>query len=755
MSIQPLRLAILLLAIHVLSSGSLSQTKGIPLLLTKDGRATGVIVLARNAKGSDTAAAFRLQTYLRMISGATLPFRADAKGTAAIWIGSSDHHEGCPIEVDWGKLEEDGFAIQTHGKSVVIAGGTEKGTLYGVNTLLESYLGCRMFSPIAQIVPKRKTISLPPISDTQIPRFKFRDAHVLDSAYVAWHRLDNHRDLFGLYVHTFARLVPPEKYFKDHPEYFSKLAGGRVSDGQLCLTNPDVFRIVVDELRAHMKAQPEKLFWSVSQNDTFSPCECHACRTIDSAEGSPSGSLLAFVNKVADQFPDKVISTLAYQYSRSAPTTIKPRPNVNIMLCSIECNRSRPLETDSLSASFRRDVETWTSLTRNIYLWDYVVQFRNLISPFPNLRVLQPNLQYFAKKGITHVFEQGSGPSLPNEFKELRTYLVAKLLWNPDINVDSLMDDFLRGYYGAAAPFIRTYINTTHDSLEASGQQLGIYGFPLPMRHGYLSVACMDVYTELFGKAERAVQKDPAMSERVQIARLPLQFAILEQAKLNGTGPRGFFEQAPGDSWTPKPAMRDLLDTFVQRCTTFGIHALNEQGTTPNQYLAATDQYLHSSMRKNSALFKSVTATFPPSELYHDGDESALTDGLRGLDDYHLNWVGFRGVDMEVTIDLGSPTSLHQMEASFLQDINAWIFLPEEVSLSVSNDGRTFTLVVQVMKVIPQNRKGVWSVPYSAGFSPIEARFVRLKATNLKACPGWHKGAGQPCWVFADEIILE
>jgi len=755
MPIHPLRLFTLVVLGHFLMSVSFSQSKGLQLYLTKNGRATSSLVLAKNAAASDSAAAEQLRRYLHAISGASLPLRRDTKAGTTIWIGSAGHGEGCPIAVDWEELEEDGFAISTSGNTLVIAGGNEKGTLYGVNSLLESYLGCRMHSPTAEIVPKKKTVALPPIIDTQVPRFEFRDAHFTDSAYVAWHKLDNHRDLFGLYVHTFARLVPPEKYFKDHPEYFSELAGGRVPDGQLCLTNPEVFRIVVDKLRAHMTAQPEKRFWSVSQNDTFSPCECGACRAIDSAEGSPSGSLLAFVNKVAEQFPDKIISTLAYQYSRSAPKTIKPRPNVNIMLCSIECNRSRPLETDSLSASFRRDVDAWTSLTSNIYLWDYVVQFRNLISPFPNLRVLQPNLQYFAKRGITHIFEQGAGPSLPNEFKELRTYLIAKLLWNPDINVDSLMDDFLRGYYGAAAPFLRTYIDTMHDSLQASGQQLGIYGFPLPMKRGYLADDCMTVYTQLFNEAERAVGTDTVMLKRVQTARLPLQFAILEQAKLNGTGYRGFFEQAPGDNWVTKPAMRELLDTFVQRCNMFDIHALNEQGTTPDQYLTATEQYLSSSLRKNSVLFKSVTATFPPSRLYHDGDASALTDGLRGLDDYHLNWVGFHGVDMEVTIDLGLPTSLHRMEVGFLQDINAWIFLPEEIRLSVSNDGRDFRQVVQVTKVIPQNRKGVWSVPYTAEFSPTEARYVRLKATNLKTCLGWHKGAGQPCWVFADEITLE
>ena len=157
--------------------------------------------------------------------------------------------------------------------------------------------------------------------------------------------------------------------------------------------------------------------------------------------------MIWFVNKVAAEFPDKIISTLAYQYTRSAPKNIKPASNVNIMFCSIECNRSRSLATDSLSASFRKDAEDWCALTDNIFMWDYVVQFRNMVSPFPNLRVLQPNIQYFRDKGMKMMFQQGTGGN-NSEFYELRQYLIAKLLWNPDADVDALMDDFLQGYYG-------------------------------------------------------------------------------------------------------------------------------------------------------------------------------------------------------------------------------------------------------------------------------------------------------------------
>ena len=133
---------------------------------------------------------------------------------------------------------------------------------------------------------------------------------------------------------------------------------------------------------AAIKANPKAKYWSVSSNDNFGYCQCPACAAIDSLEGSPTGSVIRFVNQVAERFPDKIISTLAYQYSRAAPKVTKPRENVNIMFCNIECNRSQPIATDPSSASFRRDMEDWAALTDNILVWDYVIQFKKYaVSP--------------------------------------------------------------------------------------------------------------------------------------------------------------------------------------------------------------------------------------------------------------------------------------------------------------------------------------------------------------------------------------
>ena len=167
------------------------------------------------------------------------------------------------------------------------------------------------------------------------------------------------------FVHTFYRLVPPERYFKTNPEYFSMIDGARRSEhGQLCLTNEDLLEVVIEEVRRRLKANPEAAIVSISQNDSGGgdggACQCGRCRAVDEAEGSPSGVLLRFVNAVAErlepEFPAVAFDTLAYQYTRKPPRITRPRPSVIVRLCSIECSFAQTMEEGPENKAFRDDV---------------------------------------------------------------------------------------------------------------------------------------------------------------------------------------------------------------------------------------------------------------------------------------------------------------------------------------------------------------------------------------------------------------
>ncbi|MCK5703195.1 MAG: DUF4838 domain-containing protein, partial [Cyclobacteriaceae bacterium] len=610
------------------------------------------IVIPSAATAHELRASKVLQDYLLQISGAALPIISSEKSVSPyeIVLGQNERLDELNIEINLNALENDGFIIKTDSLRLIIAGGNNKGTLYGVYTFLEKYLGCRMYSPNVKVIPEQKQIKLGNIDDLQVPVIRFRDTHyriTWDAEYLDWHKLSHdengNRTDWGMWVHTFHTLVPPDIYFNEHPEYFSMVNGKRIPT-QLCLTNQDVLEITVQNLRKKIAENPIATYWSVSQNDNRNYCTCENCQEIDDREGSPSGSIINFVNQVADQFPDKVISTLAYEYGRKAPKTLRPRKNVNIMLCSIEVFRNLSIEEDSTSADFRRDVEEWGQIASDIIVWDYVIQFPNLISPFPNLQVLQPNIQFFTKHGVSAMFEQGNR-EVGGEFAELRAYLISKLLWDPNLNVDTLMNDFLAGYYGVAAKPVSKYIDEVREALLDSGAPLRIFGSPNEAATSYLTVELIERYEELFDEAEAAVADSAELLERVRIARLPLDFAIMEQAKKNYTGERGIFHKVNGQ-WEVRTAIRSKIDPFTDLCIRQGVTRVKEWSTSPDEYRTSMYRLFSQGMNEHLAYKKKVIFFSPDTLTIREGAGHMLTDGIRGGHDYDYNWFGFSGKNL-------------------------------------------------------------------------------------------------------------
>jgi hypothetical protein len=618
------------LIFFLLACAFYSTTIAQQFVVVKKGKPKSTIVIPAKPTVIEIQAAMVLQDYVKRISGATLPIASDDSRKiegGEILIGNVNR-PGVP-GLSLQNLGKDGLHISNTGKELIITGGAERGVLYGVYTFLEQYLGCRKYSAAVTVVPKQKSIILSTIDVTQTPAFSYREelypANARDPEYMAWHKLDSHYGLpdtgnkWGSWVHTFNTLLSTKEYGESHPEYFSFYDGQRHPENnmrgrpeaQLCLSNPDVLEIVCKNLQASIEQNPTAIYWSVSQNDNVNYCRCDGCAKLDSTYAayepgsimygthvneyySPlgMGSLLTFINKVAERFPDKIISTLAYQYTRVPPKDLVPRENVNIMLCSIESIRNVTLEEGD--PAFCKDLVGWTKLTNNIIIWDYVVQFRNLISPFPNIHTLQPNLKFLRDNGVSAIFEQGS-PETGGEFHELKAYLIAKLMWNPDADVNKIVDDFLSGYYGDAAPMIREYMSLLHKEMVKSGTKLLIFGGPvtadqpLPQNKSLLSDSLMTVYNRLFDRAEKAVSRSPELLDRVQTARMPIMYASLEIARAEKTGNRGAFIVGEDNTLQPRAEIVNTVYDFVYQCIRTNVSHVRERRVTPQEYL---DGYL-------------------------------------------------------------------------------------------------------------------------------------------------------------------
>ena len=524
------------------------------LCLAEDGRTQYKIVIPEGASETLKYAAEELSKYLKEISGAVFPVTTEGQltqeeeeGLILTGCGRLCRELVSPDELM--KLGEEGFLIRTIGKDLVIAGNTGRGTLYGVYGFLKGSLGCRWFTPEVSHIPKRSRLELESTDRAELPALEYREPYQLGNQEPEWHvrnfsnghfpkitaRMGG-RVKYDPFVHSFYTLVPPETYFAEHPEYYAQIDGKRVGErAQLCLSNEEVFEIVLAELRARLEKDPEIAVVSVSQNDCAGACTCDRCRKVEEEEGSPAGNMLRFVNRIAEalekEYPHLRIDTLAYQYTRKPPKLTRPRPNVIVRLCSIECCFSHPLAEcgKAIAAggkqieggrSFTEDLEGWGKICNQLYIWDYTTNFANYLQPFPDFNVLQENIRYFIRNHVRGIFEEGNNAEGEcGGLNRLRQYLLAQLLWNPEIDAQACMREFLIGYLGMAAPWIEKWIEACQSRVTPE-IHMSIYDSPAA---AYLEEALLEEGDRIFDCAEEAADNEEILS-RVRTARLSLRY---------------------------------------------------------------------------------------------------------------------------------------------------------------------------------------------------------------------------------------
>ena len=459
--------------------------------------ASYVIVQGAKATRVEQQAAKELQSYLKKITGVQLSIVNDSTAETAneFIVGSTSRS----VKVDKSKLKYDGFAVLKKGNKIAVEGVDDRSTLYGVYHLLETYFGCGFYSENFESVPASKTIRLPDsINDVQNPALEYRDVGwhaTLDTVFAA--KMRNNSDhsrrvsssygrgihyAGGQFVHTFSSLLPANKYYNAHPEYFGLTVSGGRDTATLCQSNPEVDKVLTQSTLDLLSKDPDSDIVSVSQNDTTAYCRCEKCAAIIKEEGSPAGPIIRAINQIAAEvkkkYPHVQVDTLAYMYSQP-PCKTKPADNVIVRLCSFYCAFDTPLNDDerTVNRTFANDLKGWGKLTKNIYVWDYTTDFDFYLYTYPNFSVLQPNIQFLIENNVTGIFEQGN-PNKGGEFGELRAYLLSKLLWNPKADVNALMDGFLQAYYGSGWKNIKTYITEFEKLVKKLGTSATIYISP-------------------------------------------------------------------------------------------------------------------------------------------------------------------------------------------------------------------------------------------------------------------------------------
>ena len=451
------------------------------------------ILTPPDAIPSEKFTAGELQDFVHRAAGLQLSLgTADGPKHKSIWIGPLSANVLPAGQSLPQPLGQEDYRIEIKGDSITIAGGRPRGVLYGTYSFLEERFGVRFLTAQHTHVPAQSPDKrLPTGVWSYHPPFAYRFSSfrgsALDPAFAARCRTNalTAAPRFGgtsslkVINHSFDAQIPSSVYGDRHPEYYALVEGRRMApvendayQTQLCMTNPKVIDMLTKAARAELQAAPDSRVVSISQNDNGYYCRCKTCVAIDAREGSAMGSLLAAVNAVADrirdEYPDVEIGTLAYQYSRRPPARLKPRDNVRIQLCSIECCILHALDDPKCAQNqiFYEDLKDWGRITNNLNVWHYNANFKDYLLPLPNLRTIGTNLRLLAANQVDGVYMQAvHGTQTPGDagaMWELRHYVTSRLLWNPDQDAEELIDEFIRLHYGPAGGPINQYITLIH-----------------------------------------------------------------------------------------------------------------------------------------------------------------------------------------------------------------------------------------------------------------------------------------------------
>ena len=502
------------------------------------------IVVAADAIPSERYAAEEFQLLWKQCTGVDAPIRdtpPDSGGCIAIGPGVA-----VVLGVANDDLGEEGLRIRIAPAGIAITGGRPRGTLYGVYEFFERYFGVRYLTHDHTYISDTRPAALPVLEYHYVPPFTFRwswyqENHV-NHPFATRLRVNTVADEVelggkarqGLINHSFGRQCPVSKYGAEHPEYFALVDGERKLEmhgggPQLCVTNPEVLDIVTESVLAELRANPGQRNVSVSQNDNTAYCRCPNCSAINTREGTPMGAELAFVNAVAErvekEFPEVKVGSLAYSYTLKTPKTIRPRHNVQIQLCSNESCTLHALDGPACwkNQPFFQDLAAWKAVSNEIWVWNYNTNFHSYDLPFPNYRVIGPNLLYFLNNNVKGLFMQGVGNGLSGEFSDLRNYVITQSMWDPHRGGWQRVEEFCRLHYGEAADPILEYLNLLCDTAEAAGVHTEMHASAL---ESGLDAAFAERGFALFQEA-MARAENTAVRARVEKASLSVWKAML------------------------------------------------------------------------------------------------------------------------------------------------------------------------------------------------------------------------------------
>lgn len=524
-----------------------------PLLsLVDNGQARARVVVSSLASAIEIAAADELVEYMRKMTGAVLAVGVKADGgSLPIYIGTSAKR--LLGDVDWGALGDDGFVLRSGEQGVCIAGNQDLGTLFGVYHFLEKHLGVRWFMPgeLGEVVPRGDVLEIGTFEETEIPSFRVR--WIESGDWALRQKMNVGVDVQGRPVgvqwrwsfHTHFKLIPPEEYYDEHPEWFALIGGKRrrprpgQQGQQLCTSNAELIDEMARRVSRMFDTEPSLNILALAPQDGGGFCQCEECLALDEQRPAEetwhatySNRLAVFNNevarRVASKHPDRLLKVGAYAMYLRVPLdpAYRPEPNLAVQVCHTYSCNSHPIASAACLGNtkyFRSELEHWAKIANHLFIYEYYNKGVWGGLPYDQVHLIREDIPYYHRLGAEGFYTQAAGRRWP--VCGLNHYVAAKLTWDVNLDVDKLLEDFYEKFYVEAAGPMRRYWQTLERAFADCEECLSPFG------RRWTTLVAPEIFTpETIAALEDAVcqaerlARSEAVRQRVELIRVRVEF---------------------------------------------------------------------------------------------------------------------------------------------------------------------------------------------------------------------------------------
>ena len=538
------------------------------LYLIKNGTSVYSLVVPEEASVVENNAAREVSDYFVKATNVRLKtiYEGTEKGPC-IYIGHTKFAKKngiCPND-------EENWHIVACGENIVLTGGitnSQRGISYAAYHFLEEFLGVRWWNEVEELVPKTTEITVPAQLHMQgTPVFKERKAVSsfanYDFYYLAHSRVNlisNGDNVVGRqcsrsaietggvrYVgppamcHTLDFYYPPNEYFEEHPDWFGwdKLEQRHRSDYQVCFSNEGLFHNLLERMLQTIREESQTAkrygigmpsYFSITLGDHMRHCQCPACEESVKKSGR-SGHNIKFTNRIAREvakvYPDVFLETSAYWDFFEAPLDdTVPDSNVRIRVADMDVDVAHDIYYPTNKRKLK-EMKRWSEISAKnkaeLWTWDYLLYlYPNF--PMAQMYVLPTNLKTYHELGFNSCFVENELSAL-SDFWCCKQWILCKLLEDPYLDFDMLLNEFLEKYYGkSAAPYLREYLDMIHEACEKS--QMRIMAAQTCVNWNYMTPDLVKKGLKLFEKAFEAVKGNDIFEQRLREAETPLYRTI-------------------------------------------------------------------------------------------------------------------------------------------------------------------------------------------------------------------------------------